>query len=142
VKRRAIRLPSLRVAKSFSPRKRNGRGHCATDVLDRQYYARRFWDTEFGSDRNLAAWTKQVSCKPTITVGSVGMTGEHIDTLMGEGSTVAALDHLLTLPDRGDFDLVAVGRGMLVDPDWANKVRAGRIDQLRNWDPEVLKELA
>ncbi|WP_321948284.1 NADH:flavin oxidoreductase [Paraburkholderia sp. J10-1] len=107
--------------------------HCST---------RRFWDTEFGSDRNLAAWTKQVCGKPTITVGSVGMTGEHIDTLMGEGSSVAALDHLLELVDRGDFDLVAVGRGMLVDPDWANKVRDGRIDQLRDWDPEVLKNLA
>lgn len=107
--------------------------HCST---------RRFWDTEFGSDRNLAAWTKQVSGKPTITVGSVGMTGEHIDTLMGEGCSVAALDYLLALVDRGDFDLVAVGRGMLVDSDWANKVRDGRIDQLRDWDPEVLKDLA
>lgn len=107
--------------------------HCST---------RRFWDTEFESDQNLAAWTKKLSGKPTITVGSVGMTGEHIDTLMGEGSNVASLDHLLQLMDRGDFDLVAVGRGMLVDADWANKVREGRIDQLNNWNPDVLKSLA
>ncbi|WP_213779539.1 NADH:flavin oxidoreductase [Caballeronia sp. dw_276] len=106
--------------------------HCST---------RRFWDTEFGSDQNLAAWTKKLSGKPTITVGSIGMTGEHIDTLMGEGSNVASLDNLLQLVDRGDFDLIAVGRGMLVNPDWANKVREGRIDQLNNWNPEVLKEL-
>jgi 2,4-dienoyl-CoA reductase-like NADH-dependent reductase (Old Yellow Enzyme family) len=44
--------------------------------------------------------------------------------------------------ERGDFDLVAVGRGMLVDPDWANKVREGRIDQLRNWHPDVLNSLS
>ncbi|CAN7769693.1 12-oxophytodienoate reductase [Caballeronia sp. LjRoot34] len=106
--------------------------HCST---------RRFWDTEFGSDQNLAAWTKKLSGKPTITVGSIGMTGEHIDTLMGEGSNVASLDNLLLLADRGDFDLIAVGRGMLVNPDWANKVREGRIDQLNNWNPEVLKGL-
>lgn len=106
--------------------------HCST---------RRFWDTEFGSDRNLAAWAKKVSGKPTITVGSIGMTGEHIDTLMGEGSNVASLDNLLQLAHRGDFDLIAVGRGMLVTPDWANKVREGRIDQLNNWNPEVLKGL-
>jgi 2,4-dienoyl-CoA reductase-like NADH-dependent reductase (Old Yellow Enzyme family) len=106
--------------------------HCST---------RRFWDTEFNSDQNLAAWTKKLSGKPTITVGSIGMTGEHIDTLMGEGSNVASLDHLLQLVDRGDFDLIAVGRGMLVNPDWANKVREGRIDQLNNWNPEVLKGL-
>lgn len=106
--------------------------HCST---------RRFWDTEFGTDRNLAAWTKKLSGKPTITVGSIGMTGEHIDTLMGEGSNVASLDNLLQLVDRGDFDLIAVGRGMLVNADWANKVREGRIDQLNNWNPEVLKGL-
>ena len=106
--------------------------HCST---------RRFWDTEFNSDMNLAAWTKKLSGKPTITVGSIGMTGEHIDTLMGEGSNVASLEHLLRLVDRGDFDLIAVGRGMLVNPDWANKVREGRIDELNNWNPEVLKGL-
>lgn len=106
--------------------------HCST---------RRYWENEFGSTHNLAAWTKKVSGKPTITVGSVGMTGEHIDTLMGESSNAASLDHLLELFERGDFDLVAVGRGMLVNADWADKVRAGRIDQLKNWDPEVLKSL-
>ncbi|VVD27539.1 protein of unknown function [Paraburkholderia dioscoreae] len=79
--------------------------------------------------------------KPTITVGSIGMTGEHIDTLMGDGSNVASLDNLLQLADRGDFDLIAVGRGMLVNPDWANKVREGRIDQLNNLNPEVLNGL-
>jgi hypothetical protein len=31
---------------------------------------------------------------------------------------------------------------MLVDPDWANKVREGRIDQLRNWHPDVLNSLS
>lgn len=107
--------------------------HCST---------RRYWENEFGSDYNLAAWLKQLSGKPTITVGSIGMSGEHIDTLMGDGSHAAALDHLLELFDRGDFDLIAVGRGMLVNPDWANTVRDGRLDQLSNWDPEVLRTLA
>jgi 2,4-dienoyl-CoA reductase-like NADH-dependent reductase (Old Yellow Enzyme family) len=106
--------------------------HCST---------RRYWENEFGSDYNLAAWVKKVSGKPTITVGSIGMTGEHIDTLMGDGSNVASLDRLLDLFERGDFDLIAVGRGMLVNPDWANKVREGRVDQLNNWNPEVLKAL-
>jgi len=52
--------------------------HCST---------RRFWDNEFESDRNLAAWTKKLSGKPTIAVGSIGMTGEHIDTLMAKAAT-------------------------------------------------------
>ncbi len=107
--------------------------HCST---------RRFWENEFGSDRNFAAWTRTVSGKPAISVGSVGMTGEHIDTLMGASSDVASIDLLLEKMARGDFDLIAVGRGLLVDPDWPEKVREGRLDQLRPWDPEVLKVLS
>lgn len=32
---------------------------------------------------------------------------------------------------RGDADLVAIGRGLIADPDWAQKVEAGRPDQVR-----------
>lgn len=107
--------------------------HCST---------RRFWENEFGSDMNLAAWTKKLSGKPTITVGSIGMTGEHIETLMGDAAHVDSLDNVLKLVERGDFDLIAIGRGMLVNPDWANKVRDGRIDLLKSWNPEVLNGLS
>jgi 2,4-dienoyl-CoA reductase-like NADH-dependent reductase (Old Yellow Enzyme family) len=102
---------------------------------------RRFWESEFGSDRNLAAWTKKLSGKPTISVGSVAMTAEHIDTLMGQPSQVAGIGVMLGMVERGDFDLIAVGRGLLVDPDWPEKVRLGRMDDLLPWNPEVLKSL-
>lgn len=102
---------------------------------------RRFWETEFDSEINLAAWTKKVSGRPTISVGSVAMTGEHIDTLMGQSSSVSGIDRLLKMMDRGDFDMIAVGRGLLVDPFWPQKVRDGRLDQLLPWNPEVLKSL-
>ncbi|CAM2157308.1 2,4-dienoyl-CoA reductase-like NADH-dependent reductase (Old Yellow Enzyme family) [Pararobbsia alpina] len=102
---------------------------------------RRFWEGEFGTDRNLAAWTKKISGKPTISVGSVAMTGEHIDTLMGQASRAAGIDTLIDMMNRGDFDLIAVGRSLLVDPDWPKKVQSGRLDQLKSWDPEVLKTL-
>jgi 2,4-dienoyl-CoA reductase-like NADH-dependent reductase (Old Yellow Enzyme family) len=69
------------------------------------------------------------------------MTGEHIDKLMGESSNAASLDRLLELFERGDFDLVAVGRGMLVNADWVNRFRDGWMDQLKNWDPDVLQTL-
>ena len=32
---------------------------------------------------------------------------------------------------RGDFDMVAVGRMLLSNPDWANQVRAGNIAGLK-----------
>lgn len=103
---------------------------------------RRFWETEFGSDLNLAGWIKKVSGKPAISVGSVGMTNEHVDTLLGGSSETTNIDRLLEMIDRGDFDLIAVGRGLLVDPEWPRKVRDGRLDQLRRWDPAVLQALA
>ena len=43
---------------------------------------------------------------------------------------------------RGDFDLIAVGRAELADPNWAAKVRDGRFAQLAPFSPEVLKTLA
>ncbi len=103
---------------------------------------RRFWECEFGSDRNLAAWTRTLSGKPTISVGSVAMTGEHVDTLMGQPSDVSGIDRLLVMMERGDFDLIAIGRGLLVDPAWPRKVKAGRLDQLLAWNRDVLKTLS
>lgn len=103
---------------------------------------RRFWETEFASEMNLAAWTKKISGRPTISVGSVAMTGEHIDTLMGQSSSVSGIDRLLKMIDRGDFDMIAVGRGLLVDPLWPQKVREGRLDKLLPWKPEALRSLA
>jgi 2,4-dienoyl-CoA reductase-like NADH-dependent reductase (Old Yellow Enzyme family) len=102
---------------------------------------RRFWETEFDTDLNLAGWTRKLSGKPTISVGSVAMTGEHIATLLGQSSGVTGIDRLLEMIDRGDFDLVAVGRGLLVDPEWPAKIRDGRVDQLLPWNAEVLKTL-
>ena len=43
---------------------------------------RRFWEPEFdGSDLNFAGWAKKLTGKPTITVGSVGLTGEFVGLL-------------------------------------------------------------
>ena len=56
---------------------------------------RRFWEPEFeGSDLNFAGWAKKVTGVPTITVGSVGLTGEFIAAYGGEKSEPASLDEL------------------------------------------------
>ncbi|CAN5189129.1 NADH:flavin oxidoreductase [soil metagenome] len=103
---------------------------------------RRFWEPEFdGSDLNFAGWAKKLTGAPTITVGSVGLTGEFIASYAGEQSTPASLDELIRRLDRGDFDLVAVGRAVLQDPDWANKVRDGRTAELMNYDPSAMATL-
>ncbi len=103
---------------------------------------RRFWLPEFeGSDLNLAGWTKKLSGRPTMTVGSVGLEGplegRRVDFHKAMPVAVENLARLMEMFGRGDFDLVAVGRGILANPDWANLVRAGRFSELRGYDPEA-----
>src|SRR3546814_4898810 len=83
---------------------------------------RRFWEPEFeGSDLNFAGWAKKLTGAKTITVGSVGLTGEFVAAYGGESSRPASLDDLIRRLERGDFDLVAVGRALLQDPQWADR---------------------
>jgi 2,4-dienoyl-CoA reductase-like NADH-dependent reductase (Old Yellow Enzyme family) len=103
---------------------------------------RRFWEPEFeGSDLNFAGWAKKVTGAPTITVGSVGLTGDFIAAYGGEGSKPASLDDLVRRLERGDFDLVAVGRAVLQDPQWAVKVREGRTGELLDFERSAMATL-
>ena len=104
---------------------------------------RRFWEAEFeGSDLNFAGWAKKLTGKPTITVGSVGLSGEFIAAYAGETSKPASLDELIRRLERGDFDLVAVGRALLQDANWAVKVREGRTDELMDFDRSAMATLS
>lgn len=103
---------------------------------------RRFWEPEFeGSDLNFAGWAKKLTGRPTITVGSIGLSGEFIGAFRGETSKPASLDELLRRLDRGDFDLVAVGRALISDPEWVLKIRDGRRDELMDFLPTALATL-
>ncbi|HEX4860710.1 MAG TPA: NADH:flavin oxidoreductase [Rhizomicrobium sp.] len=109
--------------------------HCST---------RRFWEPEFpeeGSDMNLAGWTKKLSGKPTITVGSVSLNADFITAFRAASAETTGIDRLVEMLARGDFDLVAVGRALIVNPDWSNKVRAGRFEELKPYTPEALATL-
>ncbi|KEQ30959.1 1,2-oxophytodienoate reductase [Pedobacter antarcticus 4BY] len=103
---------------------------------------RRFWEPEFeDSDLNFAGWAKKITGKSTITVGSVGLTGEFLAAFGGESSDPSSLDELLRRMDRGDFDLVAVGRPLLADPSWVKKIKEGRTDELKGFSKEALAAL-
>ncbi|MCJ9705986.1 MULTISPECIES: NADH:flavin oxidoreductase [unclassified Bradyrhizobium] len=104
---------------------------------------RRFWEAEFeGSDLNFAGWAKKVTGLPTISVGSVGLTGEFIAAYGGESSRPASLDELVRRLDREEFDLVAVGRALLQDPQWLLKVRDGRAAELMAFDRSAFATLS
>ncbi|MFC8896593.1 NADH:flavin oxidoreductase [Streptomyces cinereoruber] len=104
---------------------------------------RRYWLPEFeDSDLNLAGWTRKLTGRPTITVGSVGLDGDFIHAFAGKGAGLGSLDNLLDRLERDEFDLVAVGRALLQDPQWASKVLAGRTDELKPYDAAALKTLS
>ena len=42
--------------------------------------------------------------------------------------------------ERGEFDLVAVGRALIADPDWAVKVRDGDTAGLKGFETAMLGE--
>jgi len=96
--------------------------HCST---------RRYWETEFDdSGLNLAGWTKKLTGKPTITVGSVGLDADFLNSMAGGDAKLASIDRLLEKLEAGEFDLVAVGRMLIADPHWANKVQTGAFDSI------------
>lgn len=106
---------------------------------------RRFWEPCFedGTDLNMAGWVKKVTGVPTCTIGSVGLDSDFFVNL-GEGKTsgldLARLDDLMRRFDRGDFDLVAVGRAMIAEPDWPHLVQGGRLDALKPFSPKALDD--
>ncbi len=106
---------------------------------------RRFWEPEFeGSPLNLAGWTKTLTGKPTMTVGSVGLDGDVVAS-MREGVEVikaSSLDRLDVMLERGDFDLVGVGRALLADPQWVEKIRGVEPGQLIGFTRQALESLA
>ncbi len=43
--------------------------------------------------------------------------------------------------ERDEFDLIAVGRALISDPNWVEKVRAGSLANLTGFEPSALAEL-
>lgn len=104
---------------------------------------RRYWLPEFeGSDLNLAGWTKKLTGKPTISVGSVGLDGEFFGAFAGQGSAARSIDDLLDRMEGDEFDLIAVGRALLQDPQWAEKVLDGRLGELAAYDAKAIASLS
>ncbi|MGO2112571.1 MAG: 12-oxophytodienoate reductase [Pseudoclavibacter sp.] len=117
---------------------------------------RRFWQPEWeGSERSLAGWAASLGRLPVITVGSVGLRaaimerpGEAGALGAGGGGLVSgcpdasvavddagviesSLRELARRFDAGDFELVAVGRSLIADPDWVRKVESGDLAGVR-----------
>lgn len=102
--------------------------------------ARRYWLPAFdGSGRTLAGWTRHLTGLPVVAVGSVGVAAPFLGVAddgksPAEGQPTLSLAPLVDLLTRGEFDLVAVGRAVLADPQWGAKVADGRLAEIRPYD--------
>ncbi len=104
---------------------------------------RRFWEPAFdGDETGLAGWTRKLSGKPTMAVGSVGLSTDLFGS-MGEAAaqTSANIGQLMAMFDRGEFDLVAIGRMLITNPDWIEKVSRGEHDSLAPFSRDHLARL-
>lgn len=97
---------------------------------------RRHWDPAFpelagrDGELGLAGWTRKLTGVPTITVGSVGLDSVFTSAWSEDAASgVTELDALVRQFEDQEFDLVAVGRALLADPEWVNKVGDGRVDE-------------
>lgn len=115
---------------------------------------RRFWEAGFRelSERTLAGWTRHITGKPVIAVGSVGLAGVASTAKTAPGqinsSTISfgdaaldGVDQVEAMMAAGEFDMIAVGRAILADPDWAAKVRDGRLDERIPFEKALLSTL-
>jgi 2,4-dienoyl-CoA reductase-like NADH-dependent reductase (Old Yellow Enzyme family) len=102
---------------------------------------RRFWEGEFGSDLNLAGWVKKLTGRASISVGSVTLQRTLQETIDGNASStnMATLKSLNTMLENGDFDVIAIGRALIANPDWPQKILEG--DELTPYTPELLNSL-
>jgi 2,4-dienoyl-CoA reductase-like NADH-dependent reductase (Old Yellow Enzyme family) len=59
----------------------------------------------------------------------------------GEGSSAVGLDRLVARMEREEFDLIAVGRALLSDARWAEKIHRSATGELRDFDAAALRRL-
>ena len=104
-------------------------GASAMHVSTRRYWLPAYDDSE----RTLSGWTKKLTGLPTISVGSVGVATQFRGT-GDEPKVTLSLARLVQLFEAGEFDLVALGRAVLSEPQWATKVRDGRAGEIRPYD--------
>jgi len=117
---------------------------CGVDVFHAS--ARRFWVPEWPeSDLGIAGWTKSLTDAPVIAVGSVGLDVDVMENFFGREARSTGEEGLRELLRRftnGEFDLIAVGRGHIGDQGIVNKLRTGRIEDIRGFTrKDVLGEL-
>ncbi len=113
--------------------------HCST---------RRFSKNAFAPDpTTLAGWTKRLTGIPVIAVGAVTLEGgenasseadsEHAERVEFRDD----VEKIAELIEAEEFDMIALGRTLIANPDWVLKVQAGMKSELVPFTRKMLSEL-
>ncbi len=78
-----------------------------------------------GSDLGLAGWIRNLSRRPTMTVGGIGFDKELAASFAQPTNAIDNLAEVVRRFEAGEYDLVALGRALLMDPAWVLKAQAG-----------------
>jgi 2,4-dienoyl-CoA reductase-like NADH-dependent reductase (Old Yellow Enzyme family) len=109
--------------------------HCST---------RRFWDAAFAGDpRTLAGWVRALTGTPTMAVGSITLDTD-FKAATGKLHAGTTTDHVAMVERAlaaGEYDMIAVGRAMIANPDWAAIVARGDARHLQPFDKGGLDQL-
>lgn len=102
---------------------------------------RRWWEPAFeGSDLTLAGWTKKLTGKPVIAVGSIGLDKPFAGPSQDHIDVHGNIENLEAGLARGEFDLVAIGRALLSNPSYPALLRE-RASHFAAVTPEVRAKL-
>jgi 2,4-dienoyl-CoA reductase-like NADH-dependent reductase (Old Yellow Enzyme family) len=105
---------------------------------------RRFWTPEWPGldpDLGLAGWMKRSTDAVVIAVGSVGLDTDVMANVSGTTATSTGADgyrEMVRRFERGDFDMMSVGRSQIGDPEWVNTLRSGRLPDVRAFTKDDL----
>jgi 2,4-dienoyl-CoA reductase-like NADH-dependent reductase (Old Yellow Enzyme family) len=105
------------------------------DVLHpstRRHYAAAFPDAD--ATRSPAGWTRMLAGVPVIAVGSIGLQTAFRSGNPEDPVPPAPAERLLDQFGNGEFDIAAVGRALLADPNWVNRLRDGQLDGFTGYD--------
>jgi 2,4-dienoyl-CoA reductase-like NADH-dependent reductase (Old Yellow Enzyme family) len=109
------------------------------DVFDGsvRYFDRAEFD---GSPLNLSGWARKITGKLAMAIGGIGLDRGFYDSRRdGRAGGADNIELLMARFNRGEFDLVAVGRALLNEPAWTRLLRHG--NELPAFDEAKLKVL-
>lgn len=100
----------------------------------RRHYVAGFPDHD--AELSLAGWTRKLTGAPVIAVGSVGLETQFRSETPGQVIRPADVDRLVEQFDAAEFDIVAIGRALLADPAWVNRLRDGQLHEFTGYDAQ------